>query len=137
MRNQYSMRKVHIARNVAAAHVMAGKLGLRPLLGPACPEPDFAYALIISRAVRPGSKLSAVRWWNAGDTTTLEPDLGPDDAATDDVYAAMDWLLIPASGWCAAATPPSPDPAGSSGKARWPPPRRTWRKSRHQRGRPG
>ena len=49
----------------------------------------------------------------------------------------MDWLLIPASGWCAAATPPSPDPAGSSGKARWPPPRRTWRKSRHQCGRAG
>jgi len=78
--------------NVAAAHVMAGKLGLRSLLGAPCPERDIAYALILSRAVRPESKLSTVRWWNAGDTT-LAPDLGVDDAATDDVYAAMDWLL--------------------------------------------
>jgi len=78
--------------NVAAAHVMAGKLGLRSLLGAPCPERDIAYALILSRAVRPESKLSTVRWWNAGDTT-LAPDLCVDDAATDDVYAAMDWLL--------------------------------------------
>jgi transposase len=78
--------------NVAAAHVMAGKLGLRSLLGPPCPERDIAYALIISRAVRPKSKLSTVRWWNAGDTT-LAADLGIADASTDDVYAAMDWLL--------------------------------------------
>jgi len=78
--------------NAAAAHVMAGKLGLRSLLGPPCPERDIAYALIISRTVRPGSKLSTVRWWNARDTT-LAPDLGVDNAATDDVYAAMDWLL--------------------------------------------
>ena len=78
--------------NAAAAHVMAGKLGLRSLLGPPCPERDIAYALIISRTVRPGSKLSTVRWWNADDTT-LAPDLGVDNAATDDVYAAMDWLL--------------------------------------------
>jgi hypothetical protein len=78
--------------NVAAAHVMAGKLGLRSLLGPACPERDIAYALIISRAVRPGSKLPTVRWWNSGDTT-LAADLGIAGASTDDVYAAMDWLL--------------------------------------------
>ncbi len=78
--------------NVAAAHVMAGKLGLRSLLGPACPEREIAYALILSRAVRPGSKLSTARWWNAGDTT-LAPDLGVGDATTDDVYTAMDWLL--------------------------------------------
>jgi transposase len=78
--------------NVAAAHVMAGKLGLRPLLGPPCPERDIAYALIISRAVRPRSKLSTVRWWNASDTT-LASDLQIADARTDDVYAAMDWLL--------------------------------------------
>jgi hypothetical protein len=78
--------------NAAAAHLMAGKLGLRSLLGAPCPERDIAYALIISRAVRPGSKLSTVRWWNSGDTT-LAADLGIADATTDDVYAAMDWLL--------------------------------------------
>ena len=61
--------------NVAAAHVTAGQLGLRSLLGPPCPRRDIAYALILSRVVRPKSKLPAVRWWNAGDTT-LAPDLG-------------------------------------------------------------
>jgi hypothetical protein len=78
--------------DVAAAHVMAGKLGLRNLLGPACRERDIAYALVISRMVRPGSKLSAARWWAAPDTT-LAADLGISDAGTDDIYAAMDWLL--------------------------------------------
>ena len=53
---------------------------------------DIAYALIMSRAVRPKSKLSTVRWWNAGDTT-LAADLGVAGARTDDVYEAMDWLL--------------------------------------------
>jgi len=77
--------------DVAAAHVMAEKLGLRPLLGPACRERDIAYALVVSRAVRPKSKLSTVRWWD-GDTT-LASDLGISGARADDVYAAMDWLL--------------------------------------------
>ena len=77
--------------DVAAAHVMAEKLGLRPLLGPTCRERDIAYALVVSRAVRPKSKLSTVRWWD-GDTT-LASDLGISGASTDDVYAAMDWLL--------------------------------------------
>jgi hypothetical protein len=78
--------------NAAAAHVMAGKLGLRSLLGPPGPERDIAYALIISRAIRPKSKLSTVRWWNAGDTT-LATDLGVAGTGTDEVYEAMDWLL--------------------------------------------
>ena len=78
--------------NVAAAHVMASRLGLRALLGPACRERDIAYALILSRAVRPESKLSTARWWAAGDTT-LGTDLGVADAGTDEIYAAMDWLV--------------------------------------------
>jgi hypothetical protein len=78
--------------NVAAAHVMAATLGLRALLGPACRERDIAYALIVSRAVRPESKLSTARWWQAGDTT-LGTDLGVADAGTDEIYAAMDWLV--------------------------------------------
>jgi hypothetical protein len=77
---------------VAAAHVMAEKLGLRSLLGPPSKDRDTAYALILSQAVRPRSKLSTVRWWNTGDTT-LAPDLGVAGACTDDVYDAMDWLL--------------------------------------------
>jgi transposase len=78
--------------NVAAAHIMAGQLGLPSLLGPPCRERDIAYALILSRIVRPKSKLSTVRWWNGGDTT-LASDLGVVGATTDDVYATMDWLL--------------------------------------------
>jgi transposase len=78
--------------DVAAAHVMATRLGLKKLLGPASRERDIAYALIVSRAVRPKSKLSTARWWSTGDTT-LGADLGVADASTDEVYAAMDWLV--------------------------------------------
>ena len=75
--------------HVAAVHAMARKLGLPALLGPAGRHRDLALALIISRVVRPGSKLSTLTWW--GDTT-LGADLGVAGASTDDLYAAMDWL---------------------------------------------
>jgi hypothetical protein len=77
--------------DAAAACVMAGQLGLRELPGPACRERDIAYALIVSRAVRPESKLSTVTWRGSGDAT-IGADLGVAEASTDDVYAAMDWL---------------------------------------------
>jgi hypothetical protein len=76
--------------DVAAAHAVAAKTGLKKLLGPACPERDLAYALVLSRAVRPKSKLATARWW---EDTTLGPDLGVAGAGTDDIYKAMDWLL--------------------------------------------
>jgi hypothetical protein len=75
--------------HVAAAHAMAKKLGLPALLGPAGRQRDLALALIISRVVRPGSKLSTLAWWA---DTTLGADLGVAGASTDDIYAAMDWL---------------------------------------------
>jgi hypothetical protein len=75
--------------HVAAVAAMAGKLGLPALLGPACRQRDLALALVISRVVRPGSKLSTACWW---DDTTLGADLGVARASTDDIYAAMDWL---------------------------------------------
>jgi hypothetical protein len=53
--------------HVAAAAAMARKLGLPELLGPACRERDLAYALILSRVVRPASKLATACWW--ADTT--------------------------------------------------------------------
>ena len=77
--------------DVAAAHVMAARLGLAGLLGPACRDRDIAYALILSRAVRPKPKLATARWWAGGDTT-LGADLGVADASTDEIYTAMDWL---------------------------------------------
>ena len=75
--------------HVTAVHAMARTLGLPALLGPAGRQRDLALALIISRVVRPGSKLSTLTWWN---DTTLGADLGVADASTDDIYAAMDWL---------------------------------------------
>jgi hypothetical protein len=75
--------------HAAAVHAMARKLGFPALLGPSCPERDLAYALVISRVLRPASKLSAISWW---DDVTVGADLGVAGASTDDVYAAMDWL---------------------------------------------
>ena len=75
--------------HVAAVHAAAVKLGLPALLGPAGRQRDLALALIISRVVRPGSKLSTLTWWS---DTALGADLGVAGASTDDIYAAMDWL---------------------------------------------
>jgi hypothetical protein len=78
--------------DVAAAHVMASRLGLAELLGPACAERDLAYALVLSRAVRPAPKLATARWWAGGDTT-LGAGLSVGDVSTGGIYAAMDWLV--------------------------------------------
>jgi len=75
--------------HVAAVMAQARALGLPALLGPAGRERDLALALIVSRVVRPRTKLSTLRWWA---DTTLGVDLGVADASTDEVYAAMDWL---------------------------------------------
>jgi hypothetical protein len=85
---------VRIARSlphghVAAVYAMARTLGLPALLGPAGRQRDLGLALIVSRVVAPGSKLSTLAWW--GDVT-LGVDLGVENAATDEAYAAMDWL---------------------------------------------
>ena len=76
--------------HAAAVHAMARKLGFPALLGAPGPQRDLAYALVISRVLRPASKLSTAGWW---DDVTLGPDLRVAGAATDDIYAAMDWLV--------------------------------------------
>jgi hypothetical protein len=76
--------------HVAAVHAMTSQLGLPALLGPAGRHRDLALALILSRVLKPGSKLSTLTWW---DDTTLSADLGVAGASTDDIYAAMDWLV--------------------------------------------
>jgi hypothetical protein len=86
---------VEVERSLAHGHVaavwaMAEKLGLARLVGPACAERDLALALVVARAVRPASKLATTRWWQG---TTLAEDLGVAQASTDEVYAAMDWLV--------------------------------------------
>jgi len=75
--------------HLAAASVMAGRLGLAELLGPPGRARDIAYALVLSRTVHPGSKLATIRWWA---DTTLAPDLELGTVGTDEVYAAMDVL---------------------------------------------
>jgi len=75
--------------HVALVCAQARQLGLPELLGPACRERDLAYALIVSRVVRPKPKLSTLAWW---DDVTLGVDLGVAGAARDEVYQAMDWL---------------------------------------------
>ena len=76
--------------HAAAVHAMARTLGFPALLGPPGPQRDLAYALVLSRVLRPASKLSTAGWW---DDVTLGPDLGVAGASTDDIYAAMDWLV--------------------------------------------
>ena len=85
----------HITRSLPHGHVaavaaMAHQVGMPALLGPPCRSRDLALALIISRVVHPRSKLSTARWWS---DTTLGVDLDIADASTDEIYAAMDWLV--------------------------------------------
>ena len=76
--------------HVAALCAMAGRLGLPALLGPACAERDLAMALIVARVAKPASKLATGRWWA---DTTLGADFAVGEASTDEIYAAMDWLV--------------------------------------------
>jgi hypothetical protein len=85
---------VQITRSVPHGHVaavwaQAKALGLPGLLGPAGRNRDLALALVISRVLKPGSKLATTGWWA---DTTLGADLDVAEASTDEVYAAMDWL---------------------------------------------
>ncbi|HZM83412.1 MAG TPA: IS1634 family transposase [Candidatus Limnocylindrales bacterium] len=76
--------------HVAAVWAQAKALGLPALLGPAGRMRDLALALIVSRVVAPAPKRATLSWWA---DTTLGVDLGVADADTDEVYAAMDWLV--------------------------------------------
>ena len=76
--------------HAAAVHAMARTHGFPALLGPPGRDRDLALALVISRVLRPASKVSTAGWW---DDVTLGPDLGVAGASTDEIYAAMDWLV--------------------------------------------
>ena len=73
--------------HVAAVSAMAHRLGFPALLGPAWR--DLVLALIISRVIRPASKLSTLSRWA---DCTLGVDLDVAGASTDEIYTAMDWL---------------------------------------------
>src|SRR5216683_1926603 len=97
--------------HVAAACAMAAKLGLPGLLGPACPQRDLAFALIISRVVRPGSKLSTLAWWPG--RTPSSP--GSPAATSPRPRTRSGWRCstCPAHGWRArtARSAPAATPA--------------------------
>jgi hypothetical protein len=76
--------------HVGAVWAMARSLGFPELLGPPCRQRDLSLAMVIARVCRPASKLATTRWWA---DTTVAADLGVADASTDEVYAAMDWLV--------------------------------------------
>jgi len=68
------------------------RLGLPKLISSRpCPQRDLIVAMIAQRILAPGSKLAATRLWNA---TTLAQELNVGDADVDELYAALDWLLV-------------------------------------------
>jgi hypothetical protein len=75
---------------IAAVLAQARALGLAGLLGPACRHRDLVMALIVSRVIRPESKLATISAWA---DSTIGIDLDVAGASTDELYAAMDWLL--------------------------------------------
>ena len=79
------------AGHVRAALVMARRLELGRLLDrESSRERDLCMAMVCQQALRPGSKLAAVR---ALSQSTLGSELGIEDASEDDLYEALDWLL--------------------------------------------
>jgi hypothetical protein len=85
-----------IERSLPHGHVLAvlgclRQLGLDRLLA-ARPrrEREVAVAMIVSRILKPNSKLATARSWK---TSTLASQLGVEDADEDELYATMDWLL--------------------------------------------
>jgi transposase len=79
------------AGHVNAALIMARRLGLAELLDSrSSRQRDLCMALILSRVIAPGSKLSTVRTLAQ---STLASELGVEGVDEDDLYAAMDWLF--------------------------------------------
>jgi hypothetical protein len=75
--------------DAAAVYQQARALGFPEILGPCCRERDLALALIVSRVLRPASKLASGRYLA---DTTLGQDLAVSADDTDALYDALDWL---------------------------------------------
>ena len=87
----FSIERSLPAGHVQAALAMARRLELARLLDRApSRERDLCLAMIVGRALRPGSKLATAR---ALRQSTLGCELGVAGASEDDLYAALDWLL--------------------------------------------
>jgi hypothetical protein len=77
--------------HAACVLALARRLGLPRLLDRApSKERDRALAMICQRLLAPGSKLACTRQLQQ---STLAEELGVVGADTDDLYAAMDWLV--------------------------------------------
>ncbi len=77
--------------HVVAVRKMIHDLGLLKMIAPtSCRQRDITEALLIARILKPQTKLATSRWWH---TTTIPELTGVEDADTDEIYEAMDWLL--------------------------------------------
>ena len=78
--------------HVAAVLGTARQMDLERLLDPRpSRQRTLALALVVARVLHPASKLATTRLWS---TTSLARTLGVEDATENDLYAAMDWLLV-------------------------------------------
>ena len=89
-----------VIRSLPHGHVEATlstlrRIGLEKMLGSRrSRERDLATAMIVARILEPGSKLATGRALHRDTAhSTLGELLGVEDANTDELYAAMDWLL--------------------------------------------
>ena len=77
--------------HVHAVRLAMQRLGIDSLIGSRpSPQREHVLALIAARVLAPNTKLATTRWWH---TSTLAEEFGVSGADTDDLYAAMDWLL--------------------------------------------
>jgi hypothetical protein len=89
--------RLEIIRSLPHGHVAAvlgtlRALGLDKLIDQAASrERDLALAMIAARVLDPRSKLATTRAWTQ---STLADELRVSDADEDELYAAMDWLLV-------------------------------------------
>jgi len=86
-----------VVRSRAHGHVQAvalamQRLGLASVIASQpSRERDLVLAMVASRIVQPDTKLATSRRWRC---STLAEDFGVTEATEDDLYAAMDWLLV-------------------------------------------
>jgi transposase len=77
---------------VEAVALAMQRLGVAALIAAKpCREREIVLAMIAARIVAPHTKLATTRWWH---TTTLAEDFAVATANEDELYAAMDWLLL-------------------------------------------
>ena len=78
--------------HVEAVMLAAQKLRLDSLVSSRpCRERDLILAMIAGRILDPGSKLATTRFWG---TSTLSEEFCVEGATVDELYEALDWLLL-------------------------------------------